>query len=92
MRVLAQRNRREGAADDAGHSGEPGAEREHQNEQQLHAIAEHGKHVAVIDAGAYHDPDARAIERKPHRDPDHHRGGEDGQPHAWILQEHRFAA
>ena len=91
MRIFAERDRLKGAADDAGHSRESGAESKHQHEQQLHAIAEHREHVAVVDAGADHDADPGAIEREPHADTDENGGGENDEPHQRILEKHRFA-
>ena len=38
MRILAERDRLKGPADNAGHAGESGAEREHRDEQQLNPV------------------------------------------------------
>ena len=85
MRILAERNRLKGAADNAGHSGKSRAEREDRDEQQLNPVAQNREHVAVVDAGADHDADPGAIEREPHTDADQHRSGEDDEPHERIL-------
>src|SRR4029077_14594369 len=58
-RVLAWRNRLKGAADNAGDPGQASAEREHDDKDDLDMHARGGKDVTIIDAGAYHHPEAR---------------------------------
>ena len=71
--------------------GKSRAESEHRDEHELHRHAQRRQHVAVVDSGADH-ADPRAIEREPHRDADHDRGGEDDEPHERILKKDRLAA
>ena len=58
----------------------------------MNPVAEHGEHVAVIDAGADHDADPGAVKRKPHGDADDDRRHEDDDAHGWIAQENHVAA
>ena len=78
-RVLARRERLERAADDARDTGETRSEREDDHKDELDAHAHRREHVAIVDAGAHHHADARAIEHKPHGEADHDRSGEDDQ-------------
>jgi hypothetical protein len=50
-------------------------------QKQLYPVAQHRQHVAVVDAGADHHADARAVERQPHADANEDRGGENHEPH-----------
>src|ERR1700728_272477 len=92
MRILAERDQLKGSADDARHSRKSGAERKHEDEQELHPVTEDRQHVAIVDPGANHHSDARAVQRKPHPDADEDRGGEYDEPHARILKKNRVAA
>ena len=77
---------------DAGESREPGAEREHQQEEQLHADAGRREHVAVVDAGAHQHADFGAVEREPHQDADHDGAEQDDETHQRIRQIDELAA
>ena len=48
------------------------------------------QHIAIVDAGAHHHPDACSIERQPHRHSDHDGGGEDHEPHHRVPQVDRL--
>ena len=61
MRILAERDRLERPADDAGHPGEPGAEGEHQHKHQLNPVAKHRQHVAIIDPRTDQHADPGAV-------------------------------
>ena len=92
MRVLAQRNRLKSSADDAGYSCQARTECEDEDEKNLNPVAEDRQHVAIINPGADHHADSRAVKRQPHADADHNRGDENHEPHARILKKYRLAA
>ena len=69
----------------------PGAEREHDDEDELDRHAGRGEHVAVVDAGAHHHADTGAVQRQPHRDADHDGSCEDHEPHHRVAQIDRLA-
>jgi hypothetical protein len=68
--VLARRDGERRAADDAGEAGEACADREHDHEHHMHVDASRRQHAAIVDAGADHHADARAVQHEPERDPD----------------------
>ena len=58
-------HRQDRPADDAGEGGKAGAEREHDGEKLRHADADHARHVGIVDAGADHGAEPRAVEQQP---------------------------
>ena len=61
-------------------AGETGAEREHDGEELRHADADDPRHVGIVDAGADHGAEPRAVEQKPKREREHHGDADDGEP------------
>ena len=60
--------------------GEPGADRERDREHEVHVDAGRRQHAAVVDAGADHHADARAVEEQPQHHADRDAERQQQQP------------
>ncbi len=62
------------------------AERENDGEEPGNPDTDHARHLGIVDAGADHGAQARALEHQPQRDDKRSRDEDHGQPIVWHRQ------